>query len=101
MGSRTIGFGNILEEESIEEEEWTPTSATVITCPACKTSFYYQDYNEDNAADGCLCENRNLTIGLISYEDSGYKFYLAVRYKTDYPVFSEIPYDEYLKLKNP
>ena len=94
-----IGFSSILEEHEASLEVWQPTTATVISCPACKKKFYYHDYGENNAADACDCDNRNLTISLVSFEDSDFKWYIGIKYKTDYPEFSEIPYDEYLKIR--
>ena len=94
-----IGFSSILEEHEAALQEYVPTTATVISCPACEKKFYYHDYGKENSADACECENRNITIGLVPVTDSEEKFYIAVRYKTDYPEFSEIAYDEYLKIK--
>ena len=94
-----IGFAVALEADEAVLEEYVPNTATVIECPACEKKFYYHDFHEENSADACECENRNITIGLVSFEDSGYEWYIGIRYKTDYPEFYEIPYDDYLKVK--
>lgn len=94
-----VGFSSILEDYEASLEQWEPTAATVISCPSCKKKFYYHDFGENNAADACECENRNITISLVSFEDSDFKWYVGIRYQTEYPEFSEIPYDEYLKIK--
>lgn len=59
-----------------------------IVCTKCNTVFYQDEFNENNAADACKCQN--VQIILKPNENSIYAFYLTIHYKEEKPKFYQV-----------
>ena len=84
-----LGF-HARHEPASKEEEYTPTCRTYIRCTICMRTFYYDKINERSRGRTCKCGN--LWVGITKPSDmrgSKYKFYVAIKYKTERPEIAE------------
>jgi hypothetical protein len=99
MGLRKVGFGSILDGIKEDEEDvWTPNFSTVIECVKCYTKTYYHDLIQEEVIDS-TCECGNLRFKCIPAIEAKYECFIGVMPIDAAPAIYEIPYAEYLKIK--
>lgn len=100
MNKRAIGFGNILDEEAQALEEiWTPTCSTVIECEKCETKLYYHDVADKEEVISTACKCESIRIVPVTASMARYNHFVGIKPRDTRPKIYEIPYEEYLKIK--
>jgi len=100
MALRTVGFGNILDEiKKAEEDVWTPTYSTVIECEKCETKLYYHDIADREEVIPTSCKCGSIQIVPVTASMARYNHFIGVQPRDTPPKIYEIPYEEYLKIK--
>jgi len=66
------------------------TTRSVIKCPECERTFYSDEYNRENAVDGCHCGNIDIAL-IETLEDSEFEFLIGTWYKTVPPEIYDEP----------
>jgi hypothetical protein len=100
MGLRKVGFGSILDEiKQAEEDVWTPNCATVIECELCSDKLYYHDLIIDEKVISMTCQCEAIRIVPFPATMARYNDFLGIKWHGKYPKIYEIPYEEYLKIK--
>ena len=94
-----VGFKSIIDEEALLDQEYVPTATTVIQCGACDVKVYYHDIcntEEFTKQPGCC----HLTFGIKPVTDPvKITGFITLKYRKKAPTFYDIPYTEYLKIK--
>ena len=101
MGLRTVGFGNILDEiRRAEEDVWVPDFATVVECEKCETKLYYHDMIDKKEVKPTSCECGAIKIVPIKATLCRYSHFIGVKPSGVEPKIYDVPYEEYLKIKD-